>query len=292
MTNQTNISLKLAIQKNGRLTEQTISFLKSAGLDFDSYKQSLLSNCRNFPLEILYVRDNDISKYVDSGSFDMGIVGQNMLYEHRTSVKKLLNLRYAFCKLVVAVQKESKIRSVNGLKNKRIATSYPNSTKAFFKKQNIPIEIVEINGSVELAPTIGVADAIVDLSSSGSTLKVNDLRPIETVFESEAVFIVNPSVVKSPQKKQIVDKLMLRFQAVLSAQKYKYVMMNAPEDILPKLKKSIPGLKSPTVSPLAQEGWISVQTVIKEEVFWETVEKLKELGATGIIVLPIEKLIS
>lgn len=285
-----NNNLKLAIQKEGRLTEETLEFLRSSGLEFESYKQRLFSLCRNFPLEILYVRDDDIPDYVESGTVDIGVVGQNILNEKRPRVKKLLNLRYGFCSLVVAVPKESRINSLRDLKGKTIATSYPESTKKFFRENNISTEIVKISGSVEIAPALGVAQAIVDLTSSGSTMALNDLRLLTKIYDSEAILVANGNSINNGRK-ALVEKLLMRFKGVLSAKNYKYVMMNAPETILPNLKKIVPGLKSPTISPLANPGWISIQTVIKEEVFWETVEKLKAAGAQGIIVLPIEKII-
>lgn len=285
-----NKNLTLAIQKEGRLTDETIDFLRKSGLEFDSYKQRLFSSCRNFPLEILYVRDDDIPNYVESGIVDLGIVGQNILNEKRPQVKKVLNLRYGFCSLIIAVPKESEIETIQQLKNKKIATSYPKSTLKFFKEKNAPVEIVNIKGSVEITPALGVADAIVDLTSSGSTLAINDLRILEKIYDSEAVLLANEQTFING-KKILFENLMTRFKGVLSAKEYKYVMMNAPVAILPKLQKVIPGLKSPTISPLAKDGFVSVQSVIKENVFWETIEKLKKLGATGIIVLPIEKMI-
>jgi ATP phosphoribosyltransferase len=292
MANMNNKSLKLAIQKSGRLTDDTLDFLRKAGLEFESYTQKLFSTCRNFPLEIVYVRDDDIPDYVASGSVDIGVLGQNLLYEERpANVRKLLNLRYGFCALTLAVPKESEVQTLSDLSGMTIATTYPNSTRDFFKKNGISIETIKINGSVEIAPTLGVAQAVADLTSTGSTLTLNDLRPLMKIYDSEAVLIVNGKSASSENKKVLLDKLMTRFNGVLSAKNYKYVMMNAPEEILPKLKKITPGLKSPTISPLAKEGWISVQTVIKEDTFWETIEKLKSDGASGIIVLPIEKMI-
>ena len=286
-----NNKLKLAIQKNGRLTEETLSFLRSSGLEFESYQQRLFSTCRNFPLEIVYVRDDDISDYVKSGAVDLGVVGQNLINETRPNIRKLLNLRYGFCSLSLAVPKESTIKSVKDLDNKTIATSYPSSTEYFFKKRNIKVNIIKIKGSVEITPILGIASAIVDLVSTGSTLALNDLRIIEKLYDSEAVLLANPLSLKNEKKTKEIDKLLLRFKGVLSAKNYKYVMMNAPEKILPRIKKTIPGLKSPTISPLANPGWISIQSVIKEDVFWQTIEKLKKLGASDILVLPVEKLI-
>ncbi|PIP64291.1 ATP phosphoribosyltransferase, partial [Candidatus Roizmanbacteria bacterium CG22_combo_CG10-13_8_21_14_all_33_16] len=270
---------------------ETVSFLRSSGLEFESYQQRLFSTCRNFPLEIVYVRDDDISDYVKSGAVDLGVVGQNLINETRPNIRKLLNLRYGFCSLSLAVPKESTIKSVQDLENKTIATSYPSSTEYFFKKRNIKVNIIKIKGSVEITPILGIASAIVDLVSTGSTLALNDLRIIEKLYDSEAVLLANPLSLKNEKKTKEIDKLLLRFKGVLSAKNYKYVMMNAPEKILPRIKKTIPGLKSPTISPLANPGWISIQSVIKEDVFWQTIEKLKKLGASDILVLPVEKLI-
>lgn len=291
MSQTKNKNLKLAIQKKGRLTDETLSFLYASGLRFESYKKRLIAACRNFPLEILFVRDDDIPDYVATGTADLGILGQNLLNEERPKVKKLLNLRYGFCTLAVAVPKESSISTPKGLRNKTIATTYPRSAKKYFDSLNIPVTIMPLTGSVEIAPSLGIADAIVDLVSTGSTLILNDLRVLEKIYESESVLIANPDSVMN-RKKILVDRLMMRFKGVLSAQNYKYVMMNTPESIVPKLKKLVPGLKSPTIAPLAQKGWVSVQTVIREDVFWETIEILKNEGATGIIVLPIEKIIN
>jgi len=286
-----NGNLKLGIQKKGRLTDETVTFLQSAGLEFENYQQRLFSTCRNFPLEILYVRDDDIPDYVESGAVDLGIVGQNLINELRPVVKKLLNLRFGFCSLCLAVPKESNIQSEKDLENKMIATSYPNSTKYFFKKQGVKIDVINISGSLEITPILGIASAIVDLVSTGSTIALNDLRIIKNIYDSEAVLLSNPKSLRDQKKKIIIDKLLMRFKGVLSAKNYKYVMMNAPEMILPRIRKTIPGLKSPTISPLATRGWISVQSVIKEDVFWETIERLKKLGASDILVLPVEKLI-
>lgn len=291
MKNLNNKNLKLAIQKKGRLTEETLDFLRSSGLEFESYQQRLFSLCRNFPLEIVFVRDNDIPDYVSSGTVDLGILGQNIINEEQPKVKKLLDLRYGFCELIVAVSKESKIKKISDLNNKTIATTYPKSTKNFFQKNNIPVKILGISGSVEIAPALGIAQAIVDLSSSGSTLMLNDLRVIEKIYDSQAVLIVNEKATRIKSKNELFNQLLLRFKGVLSAKNYKYVMMNAPKKILPKLEKIVPGLKSPTISSLTKEGWISLQSVIKEDIFWETIEKLKQVGASGIIVLPIEKII-
>lgn len=281
--------LKLAIQKEGRLTEESVSFLKKSGLEFENYKQRLYSACRNFPLEIVYVRDNDIPDYVTSGTIDLGIIGQNILNEEKPRVKKLLNLRFGYCSLIIAVPKESPVQNISDLKGKKIATSYPNSSKYFFQKENIKIDIVKISGSVEITPTLGVSEAIVDLTSTGSTLELNDLRILTKIYDSEAVLITNPDF--KVAKKLLVNKLLTRFKAVLSAKNYKYILMNSPISLIPKLVKIIPGLKSPTLSPLTKKDWISLGSVVKEDIIWETAEKLKALGVS-IVVLPIEKIIT
>jgi len=284
-----NGSIKLAIQKNGRLTESTVGLLKDAGLEFENYKQKLFSSCWNFPLNIVYLRDDDIPDYVASGAVDLGIVGENVIYEKKSEVKVQLKLNFGFCSLCLAVPKESMINSARELAGKKIATSYPQFTKRYLKANKIEGEIIQINGSVEIAPALQMADAVLDIVSSGSTLALNDLRVIEKVFNSQAVLIGNDK--PSNEKKNLIQKLITRINGVLSAQNYKYVLMNAPESILSSISQIVPGLKSPTVSRLATKGWISIQTVIKEDVFWETIERLKQAGATGILVLPIEKLI-
>jgi len=287
-----NNNIKLAIQKDGRLTEETIRFLLRSGLDFENYKQRLFSNCRNFPLEILFVRNNDIPDYVSSGTVDLGIIGQNLLYELRPArVKKLINLKFGFCSLQIAVPNESSINCIKDLEDKKVSTSYPNSVSNYFKINNVKIKVIKINGSVEITPSLGVSDAVADLVSTGSTLILNDLRSIATIYQSDAVLIENKNSQTNTKKKILIDKLLIRFKGVLSADSYKYVMMNAPEKIVPRLTKIIPGLKSPTIAKLKKEGWVSVQSVIKEDIFWETIERLKNVGAQGILVLPIEKMI-
>jgi len=286
-----NGNIKLAIQKKGRLSEDSIVFLRKAGLEFESYSKSLFAVCRNFPLEILFVRDDDIPDYVETGVVDLGIVGQNLLNELQPKVKKLLNLRFCFCSLCLCVPKDSTISDFADLNATKVATSYPNSTKYFLQKNNINAKVITINGSVEATPVLGVANAIVDLVSTGSTLSANDLKIICKLYDSEAILISNINLLTNKKKNVLVNKLLTRFKGVLSAKNYKYVMMNAPEKMLSKINKTIPGLKSPTISPLASRGWISIQSVIKEDVFWETIEKLKKIGATGILVLPVEKLI-
>lgn len=290
-TKSSNGNLRIAIQKNGRLTEETLDLLNTAGLEIDRYKQKLFSVCRSFPLEIIYVRDDDIPNYVQEGTADLGIIGQDLLIENKSRVEQVLPLGFGTCSLKIGVPKESAINRVEELKGTKIATSYPAATQEFFDKRSIPVETVTISGSVEIAPTIGVADAIADIASSGASMKMNDLRPIETIFDSQAVLIANPKTLLDKAKKEIIDLLLTRLKAVLAADRYKYVMMNLPISALERISDLIPGLKSPTVVPLADKDWVAVHSVIKEEIFWEVVESLKAAGAQGILVTPIEKLI-
>ncbi|MDP1722481.1 MAG: ATP phosphoribosyltransferase [Candidatus Gottesmanbacteria bacterium] len=292
MTAINNKNLKLAMQKEGRLTEETLEFLRKSGLEFESYNQRLFSTCRNFPLEILYVRDDDIPDYVASGTVDLGILGQNILSEERPKVKKLLNLRFGFCTLFIAVPKESQINNLSDLNGKTIATTYPNSTQNFLLKNKVEAKIVTISGSVEITPALGVADAISDLLSTGSTLALNDLRPLTKVYDSEAILIANEESVASKNKMMLLNNLLTRFKGVLSAKNYKYILMSAPEEKLTKIKKMLPSLIFPTLATISKNGFTTLQTVIKEDVLWDITGKLKAAGISQIFVLPIEKIIS
>lgn len=285
-------NLRIAIQKKGRLTPDTVDLLKSAGLEFDAYAERLYATCENFPLEILFVRDDDIPNYVQEGTADLGIVGKNEVIEHKVKVNELLALRFGHCKLTVAVPKDSSVHKLEQLAHKKIATSYPNSTKAYFHSLGIPVEVIVINGSVELTPAIGVADAISDLSASGYSMKVNDLRPIADIYETQAVMIANNKSVRDSQKSAQIDLLLRRLNSVLVAKRYKYIMMNLPKDALDKIRDLTPGLRSPTVIPLANPDWVAVHSVIHEDVFWEVIEELKKVGAEGILVSQIENLIA
>lgn len=291
MNKLNNDYLKLAIQKEGRLTEETLTFLRTVGFEFESYKQRLFSVCRNFPLEILYVRDDDIGNYVTTGTVDLGILGQNLLSEERPKVKKLLNLRFGFCSLILAVPRDSAIKNIRDLKNLKIATTYPLSTSIFFKKNNIPVEIVKMSGSLELTPALGVAQAIADLTSTGSTLILNDLRVLGKIYDSEAVLIANSKTLNNEIKKKFIEKLIVRFKGVLSARRYKYIIMTAPRNILAKLMKIIQNPSTSIVS-LVKDDSISIQSMVKEDMFWETLERLKRLGVSEITVLPVEKIIT
>ncbi len=290
MKNINNSSLTLAIQKDGRLTADTLNLLRDVGLEFESYKQRLFSVCRNFPLNIVYLRDDDIPDYVASGSVDMGIVGQNMLYETSTQIDTLIELNFGFCSLCVAVPRESSVNDLRELRNCKVATSYPKSTQKYFTNMDVAVDIATIKGSVEIAPALGMADAVIDLVSTGSTLALNDLRVIDKVYDSQAVLVATRLKLTN-RKAILMRQLLMRIRGVLSAGSFKYVMMNAPQDRLQEIREVVPGLKSPTITPLSTKGWISVQTVVKEDVFWETIEKLKKIGASGILVLPVEKVI-
>ncbi len=290
MSKLNNTNIKLAIQKEGRLTEETLKILENAGFELETHQRRLFAVCRNFPLEVLFVRDDDIPDYVQSGVVDLGIVGQNLIYEESAEVTELFKLGFGYCSLSVAVPKESTITKVEDLENKKIATSYPNSTKKFFLARNINVEIIKIAGAVEITPALGVADAIVDISATGSTMTLNDLRPIENILSSEAVLVSNTKSLMNG-KGDNINLILTRFKGVLSAKRFKYIMMNAPKKSLNKIKKIANGLNSPTVMPLAKDNWIAIHAVIEESEFWDIIPKLKEVGAEGILVSSIEKII-
>ena len=282
--------LKLAIQRSGRLTEPTLALLHSIGLDFESYGQRLFSHCRNFPLSILYGRDDDIPGYLGLGTVDLGIVGRNLIHEEAVAVDELLPLDFGYCSLIVAVLRDAPYQTPADLASLRVATSYPGSARRYFESIGGHPEVITISGSVEVAPSLGLADGVVELTATGSTLILNDLRPIGTILESEAVLAANPAALADPARRANIDRLLLRFKAVQAARRYKYLMMNAPEAALPAIRAVVPGLKAPTIVPLADPGWVAVHTAIEEEVFWESIERLKAAGATEILVSSLEKL--
>jgi ATP phosphoribosyltransferase len=283
--------LKLAVQRNGRLTEDTLHILQSIGLEFETYGQRLLSQARNFPLSILFGRDDDIPGYVGFGTVDLGIVGRNLIYEEAVDVIELTELGFGFCSLVVAVLRDSPFQTLDDLKEKKIASSYPNSARRFFSEMDATPEIITLSGSVEVAPNLGLSDAIVELTATGSTLILNDLRQIHTILDSQAVLVANPASYADPEKRANIDRLLMRINAVRAARRYKYVMMNAPVDRLDAIKQVIPGLKAPTVVPLAIEGWVAVHTAIEEDTFWEIIERLRAAGASEILVTSLDKLL-
>jgi ATP phosphoribosyltransferase len=283
--------IKLAVQRNGRLTDATLELLRHAGLEFESYGQRFSSTCRNFPLDILYGRDDDIPAYVDGGVVDLGIVGRNLLHEQEVQAEELLALGFGYCKLVLAVPKDKGIRSAGQLLGKRVATSYPRSAQRFFDEVGVPVEIVSLGGSVEIAPAMQIADAIVELSATGSTLRLHDLVPIHTILESEAVVAANPASLQDEVKGAQIERLMTRLRASISAKQYRYVMMNAPRSALSRIQEVTPGLRSPTIVPLLDSDWVAVHTAIREEEFWSVIERLREAGACEILVTPIDKLL-
>jgi ATP phosphoribosyltransferase len=285
-------NLKIAVQKKGRLAEPSRQILKSIGLDFEHYEGRLFSPCRNFPLDILFLRDDDIPEYVQDGVADLGIVGLNVVQEKAAQVVELDALGFGTCTLSIAVPRNSSFRSVYDLENKRIATSYPRVLKRFLEMKKIKARIIEISGSVEITPSLDVADAICDLVSTGSTLKINELEPIEIVLKSEAFLIANPQSLKDPKRQELTERLRVRLQGNLRARRSKYVMMNAPNEALEEIRKILPGMKSPTVMPLAEEDMVAIHSVVPEDVFWDVMEKLRKTGASDILVIPIEKMVT
>ena len=281
--------LKIAIQKSGRLYDDSVKLLKDCGIDLKNGMNKLKTEADNFPLEVYFLRDDDIPQYVEDAVADIGIVGENVLLEKNKQAQIVEKLGFGKCRLSVAVERKEKYEGVNYLQGKKIATSYPVLVQNFLNENRVSAEIHEISGSVEIAPGIGLADAIVDLVSSGSTLFMNGLKEVETVFKSEAVLIRNHDL--TLQKQKLLDKLLFRIRAVRKAGNNKYILLNAPNESLEKIISLLPGMKSPTVLPLAEAGWSSVHSVLNENEFWEIIEKLKDAGAQGILVVPIEKMI-
>jgi ATP phosphoribosyltransferase len=287
----TNGRMKIAIQRNGRLTEDSVSLLRACGLSFEFQKQSLYSPCNNFDLDVLAIRDDDIPEYVQDGVADLGIIGENVLQERNARVHLLAPLGFGGCKLMISVPQRSAIRKVSDLNGQRIGTTYPTILKSFLKDNKVRAEIVELSGSVELAPSLNVADVICDIVSTGTTAKMYGLRTFCTVLESQAVLVANPASMRNKKKRTIIDRLMIRVHGSQEASGKRYLMMNAPADSVSRLKRVIPSLKSPTVVPLAETGMVAIHSVVAEDVFWDVMEKLKKAGASDIIVVPIETII-
>ncbi|WP_299822201.1 ATP phosphoribosyltransferase [uncultured Pontibacter sp.] len=281
--------LRIAIQKSGRLSEESLKLIKECGISFINSSLKLKTESTNFPLEILYLRDDDIPGYVADGVADIGIVGENVLVEEGMQQLAVEQLGFSKCRLSLAVPKADSYTNLSDLEGKNIATSYPKLLQAYLDENGVQAHIHTISGSVEIAPSIGLADAICDIVSSGSTLISNGLKEVERVFKSQAVLIANQSL--SEEKHAILDKLLFRIHAVQRAQRAKYILLNAPNDKVDTIIKLLPGIKSPTILPLAEEGWSSLHSVVNEDDFWEIIEKLKDAGAEGILVVPIEKMI-
>jgi len=280
--------LRIAIQRSGRLYEDSISLLKECGIDLRNVKDRLRTESDNFPLEVFFLRDDDIPQYVEDGVADIGIVGLNVLFEKCKEAEIMEELGFGKCRLALAINKSEEYVA-NYLQGKRIATSYPGLLQKYLDENKITAEIHEISGSVEIAPGIGLAEVICDLVSSGSTLFMNGLKEVETILESQAVLVRNKNL--DNVHLELVNKLLFRIRSVKKAKRNKYILLNAPNDQLSKIFELLPGMKSPTVLPLAEEGWSSVHSVLSEDEFWEKIEQLKAAGAQGILVVPIEKMI-
>lgn len=281
--------IRIAVQSKGRLFEDTMSLLSEAGIKVNTSRRTLLVQSSNFPIEVLYLRDDDIPQSVATGVADLGIVGQNEYEERHEDVEIVRPLGFSRCRLSLAIPKNIPYPGLKWFEGKKIATSYPGILRRFMQKNHIAADVHVITGSVEISPGIGLADAIFDIVSSGSTLVSNNLVEVETVMQSEALLIANPKL--SEEKREILDELLFRIEAVKQAEDKKYVLMNVPSDKVEEIVAVLPGAKSPTVMPLATEGWSSLHTVIEEKRFWEIIRQLKELGAQGILVVPIEKMI-
>lgn len=281
--------LRIAIQKSGRLSEKSLELLKEAGISLNNGSRKLRSVAQSFPLEVIYLRDDDIPQYVEDGVAHIGIVGENEFAEKECAVDLVERLGYSRCRLSIALPKSESYESLQDLQGKRIATSYPVILKNYLKEHGVSADVHFLSGSVELAPSIGVSDAIFDIVSSGSTLISNGLKEVETIMHSEAVVIAMRNMTVEIQS--ILDDLLFRIRSVKAASNNKYILLNAPNDNLDQIIQTIPGMKSPTVMPLAEEGWSSVHSVLSEKEFWGVIDRLRDLGAQGILVIPIEKMI-
>lgn len=281
--------LKVAIQKSGRLSEESFLLLKECGIRFESSSNSLIVPSRNFPLDVLYLRNSDIPQYLEDGVADVAIIGENTLVEAGRSIKNELQLGFSKCRVSIAIPKGESYSGIGDLNGKKLATSYPNTVNAFLLKSGIKAEIHQISGSVEIAPSLGLADAICDIVSSGSTLFTNGLKEVEVLFSSEACLASSPAI--DQEATAILNKLLFRIKSVMEARNKKYVLLNAPNEKIEQITSILPGMKSPSIIPLAQSGWSSLHSVIDESQFWEIIDQLKEAGAQGILIVPIEKMI-
>ncbi|MFN6373910.1 MAG: ATP phosphoribosyltransferase [Chitinophagia bacterium] len=281
--------LRIAVQKSGRLSEDSVQLLKECGIDLRNVKDRLKTVSENFPLEVFFLRDDDIPEYVEDGVADIGIVGQNVLAEKGRKVISIQELGFGKCRLSLAIPRSMEYAGIQSLEGKRIATSYPKIVSGFLVKHSVKASIHEISGSVEIAPGIGLADVVADLVSSGGTLFMNGLKEAEVILQSQAVMISRENL--DSERKQLLDKLLFRIRAVKKAKRSKYILLNAPNAQVEKIISLLPGMRSPTVLPLAEPGWSSIHSVLSEDEFWDKIEQLKEAGAEGILVVPIEKMI-
>ena len=282
-------NLRIAIQKSGRLYEDSVQLLKECGIDLRNVKDRLKTESDNFPLEVFFLRDDDIPQYVEDGVADIGIVGENVLLEKNKQVDITESLGFGKCRLSIAIPRSQQYEGPKSLAGKKIATSYPFLVERFLKEHNITADIHEISGSVEIAPGIGLSDVVADLVSSGSTLFMNGLKEVDTILKSQAVLIRNKNL--SADANKLLNKLLFRIRTVKKAKRNKYVLLNAPNEKLKEIISLLPGMKSPTVLPLAESGWSSVHSVLSEDEFWDKIEQLKAAGAQGILVIPIEKMV-
>jgi ATP phosphoribosyltransferase len=283
-------TLKIAIQKSGRLSDDSKKLLKECGIKFSNGKSQLVAPATNFPIEILYLRVADIPQYVADGIADIGIIGENVFLEKNENIENAKALGFSKCRLSLAIQKSETYTDLSFFEGKKIATSYPVILSNFLEKNNIKSDIHKISGSVEIAPNIGLADAVCDIVSTGSTLLSNGLKEVTTILKSQAILVKNKNL--TDEKVDIFEKLLFRIDAVQAAQASKYILLNAPNETIPEIIKILPGAKSPTILPLALEGWSSLHSVVQEETFWEVIDELKQKGAEGILVIPIEKIIA
>lgn len=281
--------LRLAVQKSGRLSEDSLRLIKECGISFSKAGGKLTSKAYDFPIEFLYLRDDDIPGYVADGVADIGIVGENVLVEYGSKVEEILQLGFSKCRLSIGIPKDAEYNDIQDLEGKKIATSYPNILGDYLKGKGVNSSIHEISGSVEIAPSIGLADAVCDIVSSGSTLISNGLKEVEAIFQSQALMIGHEGL--SQEKRAILDDLLFRISGVMRAKKTKYITLNAPNEVIPQIIDLLPGVKSPSIAPLYKEGWSAVSSVVNENDFWQIIDGVKSLGAEGILVLPIEKII-
>jgi ATP phosphoribosyltransferase len=286
-----NVNLKLAMQKKGRLTEKSLNLLKTCGIDVEMYSERLVITARNFDLDVLFLRDDDIPEYVQDGVADIGIVGENVLIEKNVDAEVVRKLGFGKCKLMIAIPEKEEISEIKELDGKRIATSYPVILQKFLEKNKITAKIIDISGSVEIAPTLGISDYICDLVSTGNTLKMNKLKKSFTVFESEAVLISNKNINPKSLRYKALQSLLQRIDSALNARNSKYIMMNIPKSSLDTIRNIVPALKSPTILPLADTNMLALHAVIPSDKFWEINDDLKKAGASGILVIPIENMI-
>ncbi|MES2485783.1 MAG: ATP phosphoribosyltransferase [Bacteroidota bacterium] len=282
-------TLKIAVQKSGRLSEKSLQLLKDCGIKLSNGERTLKATSPNFPVEILFLRDDDIPQYVEQGVADVGMLGENEVWEKNKAITSIKKLGFANCRLSLAVPKDVVYTDISYFNNKKIATSYPVILQQFLNDNGLEAEIETISGSVEIAPGIGLADAIFDIVSTGSTLQINGLKEVAVVTQSEAVLISNTTL--SAEKQDILNRLLFRIQSVKNAAENKYILLNAPNDAIAQISSILPGMKSPTVLPLQEPGWSSIHSVIKEDAFWDNIDRLKALGAEGILIVNVEKMI-